>query len=99
MYLGKIVEQAPAAEIYGNAKHPYTKMLIAAIPDPDCFEPKVFDRPIGEIPSPIELPSGCSFHTRCPMATDLCRKQQPSLETKSGAKQSHKVACHYAENK
>lgn len=90
MYLGKMVEIGDVETIYNSSKHPYTKALISAFPDPDPDEKK--DRIIlkGEVPSPINRPSGCAFHPRCPHSMDICREKEPQLtEISSG----HKVAC------
>ena len=99
MYLGKIVELAPAERIYRHAKHPYTKALISAIPliDDGSGEPEP-ERIVltGDLPSPINPPVGCAFHTRCPNATERCRQERPSLtELEPG----HFVACHLYENR
>ncbi|MCF1462021.1 ATP-binding cassette domain-containing protein [Agrobacterium vitis] len=91
MYLGKIVESAPTAELWANPRHPYTRALLAAVPDPARRKQAA---PIsGDLPSPHNPPSGCRFHTRCPLATDLCRKQAPDYQLFG---QSHAVACHHA---
>ncbi|MFC3901120.1 ABC transporter ATP-binding protein [Aliicoccus persicus] len=97
MYLGKIVEYGDTKSIFENPQHPYTKALLSAIPvaDPRNKSDRIFLR--GDIPSPIDPPTGCRFHTRCPFATDLCKTDTPVLENKdpeSNAK--HEVACHYA---
>ena len=99
MYLGKIVEVAASAEIYGDPKHPYTKALLSAIPVPD---PKVqrgrrLVELSGEIPSPIHPPSGCRFHTRCPIAhlPTPCADREPKLEEKV---RDHVAACHYSQD-
>lgn len=91
MYLGKIVELADNEKLFSNTLHPYTKALLNAIPKPN---PKLRgDNMIlqGELPSPINTPSGCSFHPRCPYIMDICRKREPEfLETEK----NHKVKCH-----
>ena len=97
MYLGKIVEYTDADTIYRNPLHPYTKALISAIPEPDPTLKK--DRIVlkGDVPSPINPPSGCRFHTRCPFATDKCKMEEPQLidhDDEDGV--DHQVACHYA---
>ena len=81
MYLGEIVEYADAEELYKNPKHPYTKALLSAIPVPD---PKPREQRIiltGDVPSPINPPSGCYFHPRCPIATDECKSNKPELKS------------------
>ena len=93
MYLGKIVELTSADELYKNPRHPYTEALLNAVPVPDPDQP----RPTalkGEIPSPVNPPSGCYFHPRCPYADDLCRQQEPEL-LEIGNK--HQVACYHSE--
>jgi oligopeptide transport system ATP-binding protein len=90
MYLGKIVEMTTADELYKNPKHPYTKALLSAIPIPD---PK--PRPertilVGDVPSPINPPSGCHFHPRCPIASEECRKVEPNLKDVGN---KHFVSC------
>jgi peptide/nickel transport system ATP-binding protein len=92
MYLGKVVEVAPSAEIYANPAHPYTKALVAAIPQPNpALRQK---RPVltGDLPSPVNPPSGCRFHTRCPIARkEICAAEEPpSREIAPG----HFAACH-----
>ena len=92
MYLGKIVESAPTAELWASPKHPYTRALLAAVPDPARRKQAA---PIsGDLPSPHDPPSGCRFHTRCPLATDLCREKAPDY-TLFG--KNHAVACHHAQ--
>ncbi len=96
MYLGEIVEIAPAATIYRNARHPYTRYLIASIPQPrpDHARPAPLD---GEVPSPLNPPAGCRFHTRCPQAQAICREQPPPMQViASDGGQDHRAACHFA---
>ncbi len=94
MYLGKIVETATVGELFSNPKHPYTKALLAAVPIPDPAHYKSNAARVvrGELPSPLNPPSGCAFHTRCPLAADRCRKETPQLEHKGGGA-THKVSC------
>jgi oligopeptide transport system ATP-binding protein len=98
MYLGKIVEVADSVEIYRNPKHPYTKALLSSIPipDPDIQSGRRLVALSGEIPSPVNPPSGCRFHTRCPIAKlpTPCADQEPPLEEKA---QGHRAACHFSE--
>jgi len=90
MYLGKIVEMAPTAEIFGKAQHPYTQALLAEVPDV-ARRKRAFVPIKGEIPSPLNPPSGCTFHPRCPHAMERCKTEVPVLrETASG----HVTACH-----
>ena len=92
MYLGRIVEVAGRDELYEDPLHPYTKALLSAIPipDPDIEEGRERIPLIGEVPSPLNPPSGCSFHPRCPIAIDECRGAVPDLQE---VKTSHWVAC------
>ncbi len=94
MYLGKIVELSDADELYRAPAHPYTKALLSAIPVPD---PTVRRERIvlkGDLPSPANPPSGCRFHTRCPMAQEICKVEEPPLRDVGGG---HLSACHFAE--
>ncbi|MEK8127947.1 ABC transporter ATP-binding protein [Paenibacillus filicis] len=92
MYLGNLVEVAPAEELFRHPAHPYTAGLLASIPVPDPSRKREFGSIQGEIPSPASPPSGCRFHTRCPAATARCREEAPRL-TDIGT--GHSVACHY----
>jgi oligopeptide transport system ATP-binding protein len=92
MYLGKIVERAPAAELYKNAMHPYTQALMSAVPEV-APEKRHHRRPLGgEIPSPVNPPSGCAFHPRCPLADVRCAQTAPKLQ-QNGSESEHFVAC------
>ncbi len=91
MYLGRIVESAPDIELYTNPKHPYTEALLSAVPEPD---PDIRKKRIiltGDVPSPIEPPPGCHFHTRCAVKEDICAVSVPELVDVGG---EHYVACH-----
>jgi oligopeptide/dipeptide ABC transporter ATP-binding protein len=94
MYLGQMVEIGPSKDIVSEPRHPYTKALIRAVPEP---EPKLRSKEsrtlAGDVPSPIDRPSGCPFHPRCPIAEDNCKVDQPKLLELSP---DHFVACHYA---
>jgi oligopeptide/dipeptide ABC transporter ATP-binding protein len=93
MYLGKIVESGPGELIYRAPQHPYTQSLISAIPVPDPHRRAQRVVLQGDVPSPINPPSGCSFHTRCPKATEQCRQQAPQLQP-HGSDGTVLVSCH-----
>jgi oligopeptide transport system ATP-binding protein len=97
MYLGKIVEMADRRDLYATPRHPYTKALLSAVPvpDPDLSEKRRRVILAGDVPSPIHPPGGCRFHPRCPKAGDVCRIQEPALETRAADPLSHRVACHF----
>jgi oligopeptide transport system ATP-binding protein len=95
MYLGRIIEVAPTEELFRNPRHPYTAGLLAAIPrmtPRDESEPPAVR---GDPPSPLRLPTGCRFRTRCPMAQQICAEQDPAL-ARSRADPEHSAACHFA---
>jgi oligopeptide/dipeptide ABC transporter ATP-binding protein len=97
MYLGKLMEISPAEELYSKPIHPYTSALLGAIPIPDPRQNRARERMVvsGEPPNPINPPSGCRFHTRCPRATDICRTSEPPLTEYAGG---HVAACHHPQN-
>lgn len=97
MYLGKIVEIADKKSLFTNPQHPYTKSLLSAIPsiDPDKKRERIILT--GDVPSPINPPTGCRFHTRCPFATERCAKEIPELRDTGQGENSHQAACHYLE--
>jgi oligopeptide/dipeptide ABC transporter ATP-binding protein len=104
MYLGGIVELTTSTELYENPRHPYTRALLSAVPVPDSTVEKARKRIIlqGDIPSPTNMPSGCSFHTRCPLRTmlgnpEICSTERPELKIYPTKKDEHQVACHFAD--
>ncbi len=97
MYLGRIVEIAPAGEAYSNPKHPYTQALLSAVPEPDPAKRRTRVVLTGEVPSPIDPPPGCAFHPRCPLAVETCRREVPPLVRRAGCGPEHRVACHRAD--
>jgi peptide/nickel transport system ATP-binding protein len=92
MYLGRLVETGPAAQIFANPAHPYTASLIASEPVPDPRQRRADVALTGEIPSILRRPNGCVFHTRCPIAADICRVDTPALRTIT---QTRSTRCHF----
>jgi oligopeptide transport system ATP-binding protein len=97
MYLGKIVEIGPSAEVYSNPVHPYTEALLSAVPIPDPRANRERKERIleGDVPSPANPPAACRFHTRCPYATDICSEVEPALVKHRGGQSA---ACHHPLN-
>jgi oligopeptide/dipeptide ABC transporter ATP-binding protein len=95
MYLGKLVEVAPREILFRAPKHPYTLALMSAVPEPNPAVQRSKRRIIlsGELPSPSNVPPGCPFHTRCPDATEICRREFPALTPRSDGAL---VSCHHA---
>jgi oligopeptide/dipeptide ABC transporter ATP-binding protein len=96
MYLGQIVEQADVQRIYAQPRHPYTKALLSAAPVPDTAPRPRREILEGDVPSPLNPPSGCRFHTRCPLAVARCQVEVPKIRSIDGDDQ-HLVACHLVE--
>ena len=92
MYLGRIVEEGPARQVIEDPRHPYTKALLSVVPRRDPRHRAESQILRGETPNPIEVPTGCRFHPRCPIAIDACRETDPELRTPAGAR-PHRVAC------
>ncbi|MFE9994298.1 ABC transporter ATP-binding protein [Streptomyces avermitilis] len=101
MYLGKIVEIADRADLYENPRHPYTRALLSAVPEATAEDGEARERIrlTGDVPSPINPPSGCRFRTRCWKATDKCASEAPPLVQVEGNNAGHLTACHYPETK
>lgn len=103
MYLGRIVETGPKAEIFSNPSHPYTRLLLGSIPRPDPNRPRARPKALGEPASATAPPPGCAFHPRCPFATDRCRVEAPGLvdipagPSGGSASGTHRSACHNIE--
>jgi peptide/nickel transport system ATP-binding protein len=95
MYLGRIVEMAPTRVLFANARHPYTRMLLDAVPDLE-MSGKSRTAVSGEVPNPLQPPSGCTFHPRCPLANERCRRESPVLKSGTETHESL-VACHAVE--
>jgi len=91
MYLGKIIESAPKKELFDNPQHPYTKALLSAIPIPNSGLKKKGHILMGDVPSPVNPPSGCRFHTRCPYVKTRCKEVEPELKSFENI---HYIACH-----
>ncbi|MBC7957798.1 MAG: ABC transporter ATP-binding protein [Cytophagales bacterium] len=94
MYLGRVVEFAPKATLFARPLHPYTRALLSATPSIDPVRRANKIRVVGELPSPLNLPSGCAFHKRCPYAQPRCSEEEPQLRMLDG----REVACHFAES-
>ena len=91
MYLGNIVEIADSEDLYTKPAHPYTQALLSSMPEPDPTKQERSDHSRGEVPSPLNSPSGCKFRTRCKFATEKCAQEVPKMvEIAKG----HEVACH-----
>ncbi|MBB6691361.1 dipeptide ABC transporter ATP-binding protein [Cohnella xylanilytica] len=91
MYLGKLVEEAPTDKLFANPRHPYTQVLLSAVPVPDPSGRRERIALEGDLPSPLDPPSGCAFHTRCPFATERCRTETP---IRREVDEGHFAACH-----
>ena len=92
MFLGKLCEVGKTEELFSSPMHPYTRFLLNAIPVPDPHKREEAKELLsGEMPSPVDLPSGCRFHTRCPYATERCRSEEPELKMRGG----REIACHF----
>jgi peptide/nickel transport system ATP-binding protein len=102
MYLGKVVELGSRESIYGAPQHPYTQALLSAAPHLNVVRgavPEERNRLVGDVPSPINPPSGCRFRTRCWKAQDICAQEEPALIPRNDSGELHTIACHFAEPK
>jgi len=95
MYLGIIVEQGPTDRVFATPKHPYTQALLAAVPIADPSTRRRRPPLEGDVPSPVAIPSGCRFRTRCPLAQEICTRETPRLRDLGNG---HFAACHFAES-
>jgi oligopeptide/dipeptide ABC transporter ATP-binding protein len=97
MYLGKVVELADAAGLYGHPRHPYSAALLSAasVPDPDLADRRERIILTGDVPSPVDPPAGCRFHPRCPKARDRCAAEEPGLVVRAADPLAHLTACHF----
>lgn len=95
MYLGRVVEIGPTEQVYGNPQHPYTVSLLSAIPRIGSDRSRSRIVPKGDLPSPLNPPTGCRFHTRCPIARPICARQEPELVATAPDKTGHSAACHF----
>ena len=91
MYLGRLAELAPSADLFAHPLHPYTRALLSAVPEPDPRAARTRQRLQGEVPSPLNPPQGCRFHTRCPIARETCRSTVPAWREVAPG---HHIACH-----
>jgi oligopeptide/dipeptide ABC transporter ATP-binding protein len=93
MYLGRIVEQGPAKEVVRRPRHPYTRALLSVVPNRDPRQRSAPQILQGETPNPVQVPTGCRFHPRCPIAEERCRAEDPALRSPAGAAPDHEAAC------
>ncbi|MFQ5784560.1 MAG: ABC transporter ATP-binding protein [Alphaproteobacteria bacterium] len=95
MYLGRLVESAGRDDLFARPAHPYTRALLAAAPRPGAGKRRPGAALGGEVPSPLDPPPGCPFHTRCPRAEDICRRERPRLDAVAESGPGHVAACHF----